>query len=120
MSFDPHSIMPWLLGGLGGVLPDVLRILNIIKSGQPLTGVFTWRLWVSLLILIPLGGFTAWLLEAATPIQALACGFSAPEVLSRILSDSSNLPPPGGHGGPTSFSTPGAAPAPGLRSWWSL
>jgi len=124
MEIDPHGMAPWLLGGAGGLFPDLLRILNIITSGQPLTGVFGWRFWVSLAILIPLGGFTAWLLEASTTIQALACGFSAPEILTRVLSDSSNLPPGGtGRSGPpaTQSAAPGTQVSePGLRSWWAV
>jgi hypothetical protein len=128
MSLDWNTLMPWVLGGLGGVAPDVLRILNIVKSGQSLSGVFNWRLWVSLIILVPVGAFTAWLLQATTPIQALTCGFSAPEILSRLLSSRSNLPP-GGQGGSTGpvdrveegHPTPPTVTAskPGLLSWWA-
>jgi hypothetical protein len=131
MPIEPNSPVVWLLGALGGLIPDLLRILNLVKSGQPVSGALGWRLWVSLVILIPLGAFTAWLLQSSTAIQALACGFSAPEVLSRVLSNKSNLPPGGGGGpGPTERGEEKAPPIPGpappagqvesFRSWWAL
>jgi hypothetical protein len=41
--------------------------------------------YVSLILLALLGGFSAWLLGAADVKQAVAYGFGAPEIISRVL-----------------------------------
>lgn len=123
----PHGITPLVLGAIGGILPDVLRILKVVRSGQPVTGVFGWRLWVSLIILVPIGAFVAWLLDASSAMQALACGFSGPDLLSKILSDNSNLPPIASRkldidrgDAPLAGGEETGPPGGGLRTWWAI
>ena len=106
------TTIPWtmiLIGGAGGLIPDILRIIkNRYEPGLPdYLGSFTF--WTGLLLLVILGGLAAWLGEAANVKQALAYGFAAPEFISRILSS----------GGATPVAAKGDVQF-SLRQWWSL
>jgi len=80
--------LKWILiafGCIGGLLPDILRIIQnryeltlpaYLKSGM---------FWLSLILLTFIGGFSAWLLAAGDVKQALAYGFGAPEIISKLL-----------------------------------
>lgn len=74
-----------LLGCAGGIIPDVLRIIqdrhSLTIPAYLKSGVF----WISLLLLAGLGGLTAWLFDAKDVKQALAFGFGAPEIISRVF-----------------------------------
>jgi hypothetical protein len=92
------------LGAVGGLLPDLIRFVKDRQKGFP-----DWfrkvGYWVGLLLLVVLGGFAAWLGGAKTWQAALAMGYAAPEIISRLVgSDSPDLR---GFGG---FS---------LRKWWA-
>jgi hypothetical protein len=101
--------MDWqiiLLGCVGGAIPDVIRFVqnrhepslpDYIKSGN---------FWIGLALLLVLGGAAAWLAQAQHAKEALAYGFAAPEVISRLLSTPATGRGPGG----------GMA----IRRWWSL
>jgi len=101
---------PYAMAGLscvGGVLPDVLRIIAARYDGPPkyLTKPF---FWTSLFLLIILAGGTALLVKPTGTIEALAVGFGAPEVISKLLSQ------PADRGdGKTSLVRD-------LRSWWAV
>lgn len=74
-----------LLGCLGGILPDILRLIKNryeIKVPEYFKSVF---FWISLFLMVIVGGLAAWLLEANNAKQALAYGFSAPEILSKLF-----------------------------------
>lgn len=74
------------VGCFGGFLPDVIRIIqNRYKTELP-EYLRTANFLLGLSALIILGGFAAWLGEAANIKQALAYGFAAPELISRLLS----------------------------------
>lgn len=100
------------LGCIGGLLPDVIRLLNWAKDGAtdpasvkrpPKAGVLL-RL-VGALIQVGLGGFAVYLLGAASPLQAVAIGFAGPEFLTRILAAAApRVTPP----------SPGATPQAGM------
>ncbi|GAA3077424.1 hypothetical protein [Streptosporangium carneum] len=71
-------------GLLGGLLPDLLRFIKGRNQGFP----DYWRkssFWLGLILLMLLGGFAAWIGRADEVTEALAYGYGAPEILSRIL-----------------------------------
>ena len=75
-----------LLGCIGGLLPDILRLIkNKYEIGAPPE----WqslRFWISLLLQVAIGGLASWVLQATTAKDALAFGFAAPELLSKLIS----------------------------------
>jgi hypothetical protein len=117
--------MPWYfmdtavwLGCLGGALPDALRLIQG-RHGEVPTYLGSLYFWVSLVLLVALGGataaFTTYTLgatqnmtQAAAMINALAVGYSAPSVLSKLLSE------------PAIRITDRAIPKTrSLRGWWA-
>jgi hypothetical protein len=73
-----------LWGCLGGILPDVLRVIGVRHGDAPdylKRGFF----WLSLLLLVGVAALTAFLLAPSRIIDAIALGFSAPEILSSAL-----------------------------------
>src|SRR5512143_2378993 len=78
------DLLLFLLGCLGGALPDLLRILkNRYKAGLP-KYLRTANFWIGLVILIGIGGLTAWILGAASAKDALFYGYASPQVLSNL------------------------------------
>ena len=73
-----------LWGCLGGLLPDVLRPIGLRYKGAPdyLTKSF---FWFGMVLLVAVAGLTAYLLSPTRIIDAIALGFSAPEILSKAL-----------------------------------
>jgi len=73
------------LGVVGGAVPDILRFVKGRYRGFP-----EWFMrpgyWVALVVLMALGGAAAWLGGATDWKSAVAMGFTAPEVLSRMFS----------------------------------
>jgi hypothetical protein len=104
-----NQSMFWL-GVAGGALPDVLRIIK-----QRYTGFPEWLAqpgyYVGLLLLLALGGLAAWLGGATEWKSALAMGFTAPEVISRLVSAQGDAT----RGGWTRGMFAGFP----LRSWWA-
>ena len=72
------------LGCLGGVIPDVLRLIKGRYDGAP-EYLKTPFFWVMTIILMVLGGGVAVGLEAPGAKEALTFGFTAPEVISRLF-----------------------------------
>src|SRR5215470_12245264 len=93
----------FILGCVGGAIPDLLRLVAVRREGAPayLRSSF---FWVSLVLLMAIGGSTALLVGADKTIEALALGFTAPESLSRLLGGSRSE-----DRGPTRS----------LRGWWA-
>ena len=73
-----------VLGGIGGTLPDVIKIVNKRMQGRP-TFLTDGFYWISLGILALLGAGAAALKGAGDPIEALALGAAAPTLFSRAL-----------------------------------
>jgi hypothetical protein len=73
-----------LWGCLGGALPDVLRVIGMRYKGAPdyLRETF---FWVSALLLVGVAALTTYLLSPTRIVDAIAIGFSAPEILSTAL-----------------------------------
>ena len=91
-------------GAVGGLLPDAVRFAKNRQQGFP-----DWfrkiGYWAGLLLLVVLGGFVAWLGRANSVQAALAMGYAAPEIVSRLgSSDTPNLRGVGGFE---------------LRKWWA-
>jgi hypothetical protein len=101
--------MDWniiLLGCAGGAVPDIVRIVqNRHEPNLPdyLKGA---NFWLGFFLLLILGGVAAGFGDAKSIKEALAYGFTAPEVISRLFSAPSGARGPGG-GMP-------------IRRWWSL
>jgi purine-cytosine permease-like protein len=98
-----------LWGAVGGVLPDAIRLVKERHNEALPPYVKSLNFYVGLVLAVALGAATAALLGAASVQEALACGFGAPEILTRL------------------FSSPGTGPGPArlgamqtLREWWAL
>jgi hypothetical protein len=100
-----------IAGCVGGALPDVLRLIEG-RHGQVPTYLTSLYFWVSLVLLVIIGGAAGFFgTQASTEpsmLSALAYGYSAPSVLSRLLSDPA--------GRTTERSLAGRR---SLRSWWA-
>ncbi|MEA2838736.1 MAG: hypothetical protein QOF41_66 [Methylobacteriaceae bacterium] len=79
------------LGCAGGALPDVLRVIERRYEPAPdyLKRPF---FWVSLGLLVCLGGGAAYFLSPTRIVDALAIGFSAPSLISGLLGQKSAAP----------------------------
>jgi hypothetical protein len=73
-----------VLGCAGGILPDVLRIIKERNSEELPVYLRRSVFWIGLVLLVAVGGLAAWLLGAQDAKQAVAYGFAAPELLSRL------------------------------------
>jgi hypothetical protein len=74
------------LGCLGGALPDVIRVIqNRYKTELP-DYLISKNFLLGFVLLVALGGFAAWLGGAKAVKEALAYGYGAPEIISRMLS----------------------------------
>jgi len=79
------SLPIFLVGCLGGVLPDILRIIrNRLDPNLP-AYLKSINFWVGLVLLVLLGGATAWILEAASAKDALVYGFASPQIISQLV-----------------------------------
>ncbi len=76
--FDLEMVV---LGCIGGLLPDLLRLIKARDTGSVPKHFMFWLAWI---LLIAIGGFTAWLFDADQAKEAVALGFTAPEVLSKL------------------------------------
>ncbi|MPZ68918.1 MAG: hypothetical protein GEU71_05255 [Actinobacteria bacterium] len=80
----------FLWGMLGGVLPDVLQLIQSNnKTKIPDYLKKPWW-WVILGITILLGGVASMLLDPTSAGQAVALGFGGPEVLRRLAGSALN------------------------------
>ncbi len=75
-----------LIGCIGGLIPDMLRIIKGRHEANLPKYLGYANFWVGLVLLVFIGGLAAWLAEATEVKQALAYGYAAPELISRIFS----------------------------------
>src|SRR5438128_12702296 len=78
-----------VLGCIGGALPDVLRLIAG-RHGEVPKYLGSPYFWVSLIVLVALGGGTTYLFSLTSPqtwISALAIGYTAPSMISKLLSE---------------------------------
>lgn len=74
-----------LVGCLGGLLPDVLRLIkNRYKATLP---AYLKRapFWTGLALQVLLGGVTTWLLGADKASYALVVGYAAPQLITQLV-----------------------------------
>lgn len=74
----------FVLGCLGGLLPDILRIIRNRNKPHLPTYLRKGNFWLGVLLLMAIGGITAWILEAKTAKDALIYGFASPQILSHL------------------------------------
>jgi len=93
---------------LGGVLPDVLRIIAARHDDTPayLKKPF---FWISLALLVGVAALAGYLSHPKDVVAALAVGFGAPEIISKLAGKPSDR-------GGTGKSSLGSD----LRSWWAI
>jgi hypothetical protein len=84
-----------ILGCVGGAIPDVIRIIQNRHKPELPDYVGSMNFWLGLVLLVLLGGFAAWLGGASDYKAALAFGFAAPEIVSRLLSSGPGVKGPG-------------------------
>ncbi len=100
----------FLFGCLGGVFPEVLRIIRNMHSEDVLSYLAKWQFWLGVVLLIIVGGVTAWVMTAASDKDALVYGYASPQILSQLAGAVAPEPPP--HQGP------GRKPEFNLFKWW--
>ena len=99
-------------GALGGLIPDAIRLVRSRHDPALPPYLRSAGFYLGLVFCAVLGALAAWMLGAADIRQALACGFSAPEILTRLLSRTDGVP--------KSALGPAGAPRPmALRDWWA-
>lgn len=124
--------MVFLYGLAGGLLPDAIRIINNRYNPQLPEYMKSVNFYVGIVLLVLLGGGAAYLLKADSVVDALAMGYSAPQIVSSFLSQKANqiappqIPADGGdvnaRGGGLleTPAVPGGTGEPTLRSWWGM
>ncbi len=73
-----------LWGLIGGLLPDVLQLIQADKRANAPEYLKKPWWWVTLAFTIAVGGLAAYLLDPANEGQAIAFGFGAPELIRRL------------------------------------
>lgn len=74
-----------VVGCAGGLLPDTVRLIK--GRYKELPGYLqTTSFWIGLVLLAGIGGLAAWWGAAGDAKEALAYGYSAPELISRLAS----------------------------------
>jgi hypothetical protein len=76
-----------VVGCLGGLIPDALRLIQGRYAGSLPAYLSTPNFWVGLILLVLIAGLVTWFVPARDFKEALAFGYGAPEFLSRLLSN---------------------------------
>jgi hypothetical protein len=76
-----------VLGCVGGLIPDALRLIKGRYESFP-RYLTQPSFWVGLALLVALGGLAAWAGGAHNAKEALAYGFGAPQFISTLASAS--------------------------------
>jgi hypothetical protein len=74
-----------LCGCVGGLIPDLLRIIKNRYEVKLPVYLSSLNFYIGLVLLIAIGGFSVFLKGSADYIEALAIGYSAPQILSSLL-----------------------------------
>ncbi len=106
-----------LMGALGGLLPDILRIVKSRHDPQLQPYLRSIMFWVGVLLAVAVGAVAAALAGATSVREALAYGFGAPEVLTRILSTAGQPAPPAK--APEGVAALARSGRPTLGNWWA-
>jgi len=79
------SISFFLVGCLGGLLPDALRIARNRYETAVLDYLKSVNFWLGILMLALVGGVTVWIFGLTTAKDALIYGYAAPAVISQLV-----------------------------------
>jgi hypothetical protein len=81
---DTNAVVLW--GCIGALIPDSIRIVKerFAPTGSPYLK--SGKFYFALSLLVALGGLAAFVGEAQQIKTALACGYAAPEFLTKLLS----------------------------------
>lgn len=83
---ENSTLLLIVLGGLGGLIPDILRLIKIGRAGRNVPKFLSKLMfWISVVLLMLLGAFVSWLLGANDYKEAVAYGFAAPELITRLV-----------------------------------
>ncbi|MEX3954175.1 hypothetical protein AB4Y40_41720 [Paraburkholderia sp. EG287B] len=77
----------FFLGAVGGAVPDILRLIKVRHDGVP-KYLRTKFFWAMALLLSLCGGLVALFSHPVGIKEALAFGFSAPQIISGLLGSS--------------------------------
>ncbi len=107
-----------LLGAIGGLLPDLLRIAKAKGNVGDAGG--TTNVLISMLVLAIIGAIAALAADSvdtnrASVLASLTAGFTGPEVISRLVG---GVTAP--RGGDTRDGRAAGSGASGLTRWWSV
>ncbi len=80
------TVSVFLFGCLGGLLPDVLRIIRTRYEMDTPAYLKSLNFWIGLVLLVLVGGLTAVLVQAQTPKDAVIYGYASPAILSQLAS----------------------------------
>lgn len=73
-----------LVGCIGGLLPEVLRLVRARHDRRLPKYLGYLGFWLGVILMSLLGGLASWVLGAQGLKDALAYGFAAPEIFSRL------------------------------------
>lgn len=80
----PFQVSIFLLGCLGGLLPDALRIAKNRYEPEIPNYLRRASFWLGVLLLVGIGGLAAWVLSAQSAKDALIFGYAAPQLFSQL------------------------------------
>lgn len=104
-----------LYGCIGGLIPDTLRFIKN-RHRKSFPRYFSYpRFWVGLALLAAAGALTCVVLNPDEVTEALAYGFAAPEILSKLASEEEAKT----FAGPA-IGAPASTSRFSLRRWWSV
>lgn len=74
----------FLLGCVGGLLPDILRIIRNRYRVQIPAYLRQTNFLIGVILLVLVGGLTAWILGSESAKDALIYGYASPQILSQL------------------------------------
>lgn len=78
------NISLFLLGCVGGLLPDILRLIRNRYQIQVPAYLRQTNFWIGVILLVLIGGLTAWILGSGSSKDALIYGYASPQILSQL------------------------------------
>lgn len=83
-----------LYGFLGGLLPDVIRLISNRHNPELPAYLKSVNFYLGLVLLVLLGGGAVYLLQPTGTLEALSIGYSAPQLVSSLLAQKSGAAAP--------------------------
>lgn len=100
-----------LFGAIGALLPDVIRIIKDRHNAELPPYLKSLNFYIGLLFAVALGAGVSVALAPADLKAALAYGFGAPEIVTRLLSEPAVA---------KAAAAPPHPPRRTLRRWWAI